>query len=469
LALSLPVLKGRIKEQEILRKVRQHPFAGKVYLVGGAIRELALSKTPKDYDFALTHRDDLTIFAGALEAGSFILGKKPIQTHRIVSGDLSVDITFLDTTIEEDLRRRDFTMNAIAYDLTAEEIIDTLQGLGDIRKKLIRYPEKATINSDPLRMLKAVRHFSTLKGFSLDGEMLSAMSELKSLIREVAPERIKYEMDRIITGGRAFEGLKAMERTGLLFEVLPELFSLKEMDREKGFVLETYGHTVDGFKYLKKRYKFYDFDEKTRRSVGYALLFHDLGKAYTFSYNEVKGAVHFFYHEKFSKEIAEGIMERLRFSAQEIRTIFALIENHMRIFLISGDGATGKAVRRLVYKMGELTPSLILLTLCDMYGSSGGQDNPTTRRVRARCREIMTAFEEWRKTPLPRIVNGHDLLAMGFPKGPEIGKLLEDIRQKQITGEIVQRDSALEYAASRLMGPEPNQSSHRPESQELER
>jgi poly(A) polymerase len=446
LALSHSALRGRLRGQGIVQRVREATFAGNVYLVGGAIRELALGKKPGDYDFALTRGEDLKIFERTLAAGQFVLGKKPIQTHRIVAGDVSADITFLEGTIEEDLLRRDFTMNAIAYDVKSDDMIDTLGGLEDIERRVIRYPEKATLRADPLRMLKAVRHYSTLKDFSFDPELIAAITELKTLIHETAPERIKYEMDRIIGSRRAFEGLKMMERTGLLFEVVPELLALKAMDEKKGFILETYGHTVAGFKHLSRGRNLWPFDEKMVRIAGYALLFHDLGKAHTFSYDESKRMVHFFYHEKYSKEIAGPIMERLRFSSQEMKSILALITDHMRIFLISGPDATGKAVRRLVYKLGDLTPPLILLTLCDMYGSSGGKDNSSTRRVRKRCKEIIEAYKEWRKAPLPTLVNGHDLLAMGFHEGPEIGKLLEEIRQKQIAGEMMSRDDALHYA-----------------------
>lgn len=451
--IPLHTLKNRIKKQRVVKDIGKRCFVGKAYLVGGAIRELYLGKKPNDYDIALTEQEDLNALEALFGTGAFVLGKKPIQTYRVVKKGLSIDITFLNTTIEEDLLRRDFTMNAIAYDIHEDKIIDPLGGIDDIEKRVIRYPARDTLKDDPLRMLKAVRHFSVIKGFMLHDELEGAIRQWRHLVGQVAPERIKYEMDRIIASGNAFAGLKMMESTGLLFEIFPELYSLKQMDMEKGFILETYGHTIDGFKYLRKYNRLYSLDEKTLQDVGYALLFHDLGKAYTFSFDEAKNLVHFFYHERVSNEIASLIMERLRFSSHEMKSVHRLIENHMRIFLISSNESTEKAARRLVYKMGELTPPLILLTLCDMYGSSGGKDNQSTKRVKAKCNEILQLYDEWKKEPLPKLVNGHDLIALGFKEGPEIGKALADIQEKQISGEMKEKEEALGYAKTLLTTP----------------
>jgi len=442
----LDALKERIKGQGVIRDLQGRHFSGDVYLVGGAIRELYLNNTPNDYDLILSAHKDLRIIEDLFGAGAFVLGKKPIQTYRLTKKDVSLDITFLNTAPENDLARRDFTMNAIAFDLTNDTFIDPLHGFDDIKKGLIRYPGKETIKDDPLRMLKAIRHFSFLNGFVIHHEIIDVIKELKHLIRETAPERIKYEMDQIAVSPDPYAGLKMMEETGLLFEIFPELQSLRQLDIEKKFILETYGHTIDGFRYLNKYNETYRLDVKDLRNVGYALLFHDLGKAFTFSYDESKEAVHFFYHERFSHEIASHIMERLRFSSHEMKTVNALIDNHMRIFLISNKESTEKATRRLSYKMGELTPSLVLLTICDMYGSSGGQDNPSTKHVHKKCNELLHAYEEWKKEPLPKLINGYDLIALGFREGPQIGKILNDIREKQIAGEMNEKEEALSYA-----------------------
>jgi poly(A) polymerase len=450
LEVSQNVLKHTIKEHDIIQKIACKSFSGAVYLVGGAIREMFLKQMPKDYDLALTDEKDIKALEALFERPSFVLGKKPIQTHRIMTADTSFDITVIETTIEEDLKRRDFTMNAIAYDIHDDVIVDTLGGLEDIQKMVIRYPARETITSDPLRMLKAVRHFANLDGFTLDDVLLQAIKDMKHLIHEVAPERIKYEMDHIIVSRRVTDGMEMLEETGLLFEIFPELYALRLLDIEKQFELETLGHTLDGFRFLHHYNNEFFLDERTLRNVGYGFLFHDLGKANTYFYDEKKGNVHFFFHERVSREMASRIMERLRFSANEMKVILALIESHMRIFLISNNEPREKAVKRLVYKMGDLTPSLILHSMCDMYGSSGGMDNPSTEQVKKCCEEILEAYEESLKEPLPRLLNGNDLIALGFIQGPAIGSCLADIREKQITGEMEDSEQARAYAGSFL-------------------
>lgn len=418
--------------------------------MGGAIREIALGGSPRDYDFVIDDESDLGVFETVFCASSFILGKKPIQTHRMVIKDLSLDINHFHGSIEDDCARRDFTINAIAYDVKGATVIDPLGGLEDLSGKIIRYPRRTAMADDPLRMLKAVRHYVTLGDFSLDGELVAAIGDLRGHIHETAPERVKYELDQIVVAPMAYEGLKALEETGLLFELFPDLLALKKMDEEKGFVLETYGHAVDGFKYLRRYGALYGLDEKALRNVGYALLFHDLGKAFTFSYDQAKKAVHFFYHERHSRDMAERIMEGMRFSAGEIKAVLTLIEHHMRIFLISGAESTERAVRRLVYKMEELSPLLIVHSMCDMYGSSGGEENESTRRVEERCGDIFRMYFEWKKEPLPSLVSGHDILSLGFQPGPLVGMILADIRERQISGEIREKGEALRYAGSFL-------------------
>ncbi len=452
---SSQILAERLSKERHLGRILDYRFAGKVYLVGGALRELILACRPHDYDFVLTQPEDLSVFENILGARAFKLGKKSLQIQRMVARDIVMDITFLNGTLEDDLRRRDFTMNAMAFDVETKRLIDTLGGVADIEKRIIRYPGEYTIPDDPLRMLKAIRHFSTLTGFGIDGALKTSIKNLRGLIKEVAPERIKYELDLIVTSERPYEGLNLLAETGLLFEIFPDLDALCALDREKGLELSTLGHTIEGFRYLGRHRDFYPLEEHALRNVAYALLFHDLGKAHTFSYDAQKGVVHFFYHERYSQELAEKAMASLRFSSQETRTILALIAHHMRIFLITQSQSTEKATRRLVYAMGDLTPSLIALTLCDMYGSSGGEENPSTDDVEERCRLIVEAFEEWKRAPLPSLINGDDLIAAGFTEGPPIGKALERVREKQISGEIRDRHAALDCAMVYLRTQEP--------------
>jgi poly(A) polymerase len=450
--LSPSALAERIARLDVVGRIRKGRLAGSVFLVGGALRELALGRSPNDYDLALARPEDIARIEEIFGAPAFLLGKKPIQTHRIAAPGATLDITILAGGIEDDLRRRDFTINAVAYAIGDGKLLDPLGGLEDIKNGVIRYPRKECLSEDPLRMVKAVRHLCALSGFSLDPALKESIKAEKGLISQSAAERIKYELDLIMLSANPFRGMRTMEETGLLFEIFPELLRLAEIDAAKRLRPSTLGHTLGGFRHVQKVKKFHHFTDRETRLAGYGLLFHDLGKPATFSFDEEKARVHFYYHERHSSDIAARIMERLRFSASEARAVRNLIENHMRIFLISTGEATEKAVRRIVYRMEDFIPALVLLTLLDLYGNSGGRENESTAQVRKRCREVLSGYAEWKSTPLPRIVTGDDLLAAGFSEGPALGRVLREIREKQISGEITEKAQAMEYAASRQVG-----------------
>lgn len=219
--LSPTGLKKRIEELEVIRRITAHAWAGRLFLVGGALRELALGQTPNDYDLVLERPEDLTALEGVFGAASFLLGKKPIQTHRIVAEHSALDVTMLEGDIEGDLRRRDFTINAMAYDLEKRVLVDPLGGFDDLERKRLRYPRAEALKEDPLRMVKALRHLSALRGFTLDPRLKAAIGANRRLIRRTAVERIKYEIDLMLVSPHACKGIEVMEETGLLFEIFP--------------------------------------------------------------------------------------------------------------------------------------------------------------------------------------------------------------------------------------------------------
>ena len=222
---------------------------------------------------------DLRIFEAAFDCSSFLLGKKPVQTHRLVNGETAIDITILEGSIEKDLLRRDFTINAMAYDIEKDSVLDPLDGLKDIERRIIRYPREESIREDPLRMIKAVRHLASLRGFTIDPRLMAAMGTHRKLVHSTAPERIKYELDLIMLSRDAHKGIRALEETGLLFEILPELLSLGEMDREKGLELEALGHTLGGFKYINRIRRFHPFSVRETKYAAYATSLSRSGQA----------------------------------------------------------------------------------------------------------------------------------------------------------------------------------------------
>jgi poly(A) polymerase len=178
-----------------------------------------------------------------------------------------------------------------------------------------------------------------------------------------------------------------------------------------------------------------------RLALYYAGLFHDLGKQDTYSKDE-KEKVHFYYHESFSCQRAEGIMERLRFSHLLMNQILHLVQNHMRILNLSRE-TKETALKRLVYQVGDDIPLLVLHTLADKEASRGILSVQLDEVVEDHCLRILKWFKEKEIVHPPPLLDGHEVMALGYSKGPMVGEILSFIRGKQVEGEIRTREEAL--------------------------
>jgi poly(A) polymerase len=195
------------------------------------------------------------------------------------------------------------------------------------------------------------------------------------------------------------------------------------------------------FEWVAHNYQEIFLTQEDRLSVYYAALFHDIGKQDTYNEDE-KGRVHFYYHESFSVQAAERIMERLRFSTLMKNKILNLVKNHMRILNLSLE-TKETALKRLVHQIGDETPLLVLHTLADKEASRGILSIQIDEVVENHCLRILKLFNEKDIVhPLP-FITGHDVMALGYSSGPRVGQILNFIRQKQVEGEIKNREEAL--------------------------
>ncbi|MGZ3589716.1 MAG: CCA tRNA nucleotidyltransferase [Thermodesulfobacteriota bacterium] len=424
-----------------------------LFLVGGYLRDLLLGTRSKDYDFTLPK--EVSSFVPAIEEALgfrfFKVGKDEMNTatYRVIKEDISVDLAFWQgETIEEDLGKRDFTVNAIAFSLRDETFHWMERSLEDIGKKLIRPVSGHSIDQDPLRMLRAIRYLCTLDGFDMDKELKKEISLKKEQIRKAAAERIKTELDQVLLSSRPRVGMNDLHESGLLFTLMPEFKGLERLGQGNHHHLNVLPHILLMIEKISWASE-WTAGRGTPVSLGredwlalyYAALFHDIGKQDTFSEDE-EGKVHFYYHESYSCQRAEGIMDRLRFSNQLKNRILNLVQHHMRILNLSGQTKEG-ALKRLVNQMGEETSLLVLHTLADKEASRGILSIQIDDVVEKHCLRILELFKEKDILhPLP-FVTGHDVMALGYSPGPRVGQILHFIRQKQVEGEIKIREEAL--------------------------
>jgi poly(A) polymerase len=420
--------------------------------VGGYLRDLWLSRQRRDYDFALPREASsfIPFIETAFQVRFFQVGKdEETTTFRLVQPDMSMDIAFLQgQTVAEDLLRRDFTINTLAYSLENRSWHWAKGAIHDIENRRIRAVTELSIERDPLRMLRAIRYLCTLDEFSMDPDLKEEISSKRSLISKIPGERVRMELDRIVISPRQGNGMRNLFETGLLTSLFPELSGLQDLGQDEHHHLDALSHTLLAMEeiprvieWARSKRKKLSLSEEDLISLSYAVLFHDIGKQDTFSKGE-GGRVHFYHHEVFSCEAAEGIMERLRFSNPIRHRVLRLIRNHMRILTLSPH-TRETGLKRVVHEMGDETPLLALHSLADKEASRGLLSRENDERVEEHCLHLLELFGQEEILHPPILVTGHDVMALGYSAGPRVGEILSSIRLKQVEGEIKTREEAM--------------------------
>ena len=344
-------------------------------------------------------------------------------------------------SLEEDLARRDFTINAIAEDVLSGELVDPFGGQRDLAAKLVRAvgrPQER-FAEDPLRLLRAVR-FCVELGFtwSRDGE---AIRESAPTLRRISRERIAEELNRILVSKQPARGVLMLADLGLLEPVIPELLALRGTLNALGRHKDVFEHTL----LVLQR-------TPPERALRWAALLHDIAKPRTITYEG--GEVHFPGHEMIGEPLARSILSRLRFDSQTTETVGKLVGMHMRINQYSGEWTDG-AVRRLVREAGDELPDLFALSRADITSQRQAKVGP----ARA-SRNWKSGWSSWsaRPTSPPKSpLDGNELMALfGRPPGPWIKPVKDYLLSLVLEGSLGPDDKerAAELAREFLTSPE---------------
>ena len=423
-----------------------------LYLVGGAVRDYILGKENNDYDFTTDAEpnDIKAMFRRTIDTGikhgtvTVIFHRKhyEITTFR-VDGDYS-DSRHPETvefvkSLEEDLSRRDFTINAFAAELPEGRIIDMHDGMHDLKKKVLRAigdPVKR-FEEDALRMMRGCR-FSAQLGFSIERETENAMDKLSGTIGKVSAERIREELFRLIGSEYPRMGLEAMRRTGLMEEILPELSATFGFE-QGGLHAETlYEHLLLALEWSA--------NHGYPMTVRLASLFHDIGK--TAVRAPGKDRMWTFYgHEEASAEMVDAIFRRLKTSNEERESVMHLVRNHM--FSYTPDWR-GSAVRRFIRRVGiENIDPLFELRIADMNATLGhAPDISNLYAFAARINEELDKNSALSIRDLD--INGTRLIQLGIKPGPEIGRILSALLDEVIEDPSLNNKDYLEKRAISL-------------------
>jgi len=451
---------------EIVRTLRDRGY--QAYLVGGCVRDLLLQREPADYDVATDARpeDVMRIFPDTWAVGAqfgvvlvpveklanerelFSSGDRPLATsHPTTPQPLAPNSSIVEVATfrsdglysyghhpdevtyskdpREDVQRRDFTINGLLLDPLANQIQDHVGGLGDLHHGLIRTigsPEQR-FAEDKLRMLRAVR-FAARFGYKIDPETLRAIRQLASQIAQVSRERVRDELTKMLTEGRARRAFELLDETGLLHEVLPEVEKMKGVQQPLQFHPEgdVWVHTLLMLEVLPPR---------TSPTLAWGALLHDVGKPPTF--RVAPDRIRFDNHVEVGVAMAEEIARRLRMSNDDTRQISALVGQHMRF----GDALRMKpSTLKRFMRQPEFDEHLEMHRI-DCLASHG--DLGIYEFLRQKIQDMPA--EHFRPRPL---LTGHDLLDMGYRPGPRFRKILSAVEDAQLEGSATSREQALD-------------------------
>lgn len=429
---------------------RENGFS--LYLVGGAVRDFLLGKENNDYDFT-TDAEPLDVkkmFRRTIDTGIkhgtvtvlFRGNQYEITTFR-TEGDYKDsrhpdEVRFV-KSLEEDLSRRDFTINAFAASLPDGEIIDLHDGRKDLKKHVIRAigdPEKR-FSEDALRMMRACR-FSSQLDFDIEENTLKAMTDHAHSISAVSEERIKEELWRLIDGENPIKGFEAMRTTGIMDEILPELSATYGFEQRGMHQESLYEHLLLSLESARKH--------QYPLTVKLAALFHDIGKTETREKGEDREYT-FYSHDAASAKMTDRIFRRLKTSNEERESVVHLIKNHM--FSYTPDW-TDSAVRRFITRIGiENINNLFFLRVCDAEATIGHRFSPDN--LLAFSERINNELEKNNALTMKDLkINGRRLTELGIKPGPMMGKILKELLDEVIEAPSLNNEEYLEKEAVRL-------------------
>jgi putative nucleotidyltransferase with HDIG domain len=448
------------------------------WLVGGALRDRLLGRPTSDYDVVLRApgAKDVQRAArglGRATGGSPFVLSDAFGAWRVVASDHSWQIDLLPLegeTIEDDLARRDLTVNALAQPLGDETaLVDPWGGLADLHARRLRSVRADTFERDPLRSLRLARLAAELE-FTAEPETVSLARASAGRLGEVAPERVFAELRRLLTCDRALAGLDVMDQTRVTDAILPELVALRGIDQSRFHHLDVYDHTravlaetialerqpeavfqADGA--AVRRLLAEPFANELTRggALRFGALLHDIAKPQTREVTS-EGRVTFMRHDVTGAEQAAAILERLRASTRLAEYVAALTRHHLRLGFLVHDMPLGRReIYRYLDACAPVQSDVTMLSVADRLATRGDNSEPAIARHLELARQMLHEALAWSADPPRPPIRGDELgSALGIRPGPLLGELLHELEEAAYAGEVSSREEAIGYARQRV-------------------
>ena len=447
------------------------------WLVGGAVRDRLLGRGTEDFDL---------VVAGDVEAAARSLARQGGGTPFPLSEAFGawrvagpgrawqVDLAALGgETIDEDLARRDFTVNAIAEPLAGGALVDPTGGVADLEGRVLRMVAPEAFDADPLRVVRLAR-LAVEAGMDVDGPTGAAARGAAPGLEHVAGERVFAELRRILAVAKPAAGIELLDDVGAVAAALPELHALRGVEQSDSHHLDVWGHTLlvlDAVAALERdpAAAFGEHaeavavvldeplaDEMTRgRALRLGALLHDVAKPPTRKVDDA-GRVTFLGHDELGAEMARGILTRLHVSERLRAHVAALTRHHLRLgFLVHERPLGPRAVHGYLRACSPVEVDVTVLSVADRLATAGrGADAAIDAHLEL-AQEVIGPALRWRAEGPPRpLVRGDELAGeLGIPAGPEVGRLLAELESAQFAGEVETREDAIRRARALLRRP----------------
>jgi putative nucleotidyltransferase with HDIG domain len=426
----------------IVKRLREEGYES--YLAGGCVRDFLLNKTPQDYDIATSARpeDVQRIFPRTIPVGAqfgVVLVMLDGQSFEVAS--FRFDGPYLDGrrpsqvrygTLQEDILRRDFTINGMVYDPIENRVIDLVEGKRDLAKRCIRAigNPRQRFEEDRLRMVRAIRFAASLN-FDIDSLTLDAIKQSAASIPQISSERIGEEITRILTEGGARRGFELLDETGLLPIILPEIEQMKGVEQSPEHHPEgdVFKHTLLTLSFL----------EKPTETLAYGCLLHDVGKPVCV--RKEADRITFYGHTDRGAAMAEAILKRLKRGRAVWERVAYLVKNHLRH--TQAPKMRLSTLKRFLREEG--IDELLELARIDALSSSGDL------QYYHFCQEQRSQMQEEEIRPEP-LLRGTDLIEMGYIPGPIFAEILRQVEDAQLGGELTSRQAAIDWVKQKYRG-----------------
>lgn len=430
-------MSSRDKAVAIIERLRAQGYES--YLAGGCVRDMLLNKPPQDYDITSSAKPDAVaeIFPQTVPVGAqfgvmlVVVDGEPFEVATFrhdgpyLDGRHPSEVRY--GSLQEDILRRDFTINGMVYDPIEDRIIDLVEGKKDLERRSIRAigDPRERFAEDRLRMVRAVRFAASLD-FTIEEKTLAAIGALAPTVGQISWERIGEEITRILTEGGARKGFELLDATGLLPHIMPEISAMKGVEQSPDYHPEgdVFTHTMLLLSHLQAPVE----------TLAYGCLLHDVGKPVCVQRTGER--LTFYGHTEKGAEMAGEILKRLKRSRATWERVAYLVHNHLR-----HTQAPNMRLSTLKRFLGEEgIDELLELTRIDALSSNGDL------QYYHFCKQKLEEFKEEEIHPAP-LVRGRDLIALGFAPGPGFSEILKQVEEAQLGGELSSREQALAWVA----------------------